>query len=194
MERLTGRGHRLTVVDPRMDPAGLPADVEPVAAEGIDWLARNLCPDRAPRRIVPALPRHLAAEWIMATAGPPGWRRDRVPDAFDLPLVIDGPEGEIYLSLADFTCPEDCPEPGSICPHTGLPRGRDLFQRLRDLDRPDRPAVVVVSRQLGPGLGGLRPDELLAARRRVSTAAGPVLVATACRCHGVVTALTPGPQ
>ena len=24
--------------------------------------------------------------------------------------------------------------------------------------------------------------------------AGPVLLATACRCHGVVTALTPGPQ
>ncbi len=191
---LAGRGHRLTVVDPESDPAGLPAEVEFARAEGVGWLAENLHPDRAPRRVIPALPHHLAAGWILATLGPAGWRRTETPDLSGLPRAGRGPGGDVYLSLADFICPEDCPEPAAVCPVTGRARGRALFERLRDLDRPDRPMVVVVSRQLGPGLGGLRPDELFEARERVAAASGTVLVATACRCHGVVTALTPGPE
>ncbi|MFW6240200.1 MAG: hypothetical protein ACOC98_06260 [Thermodesulfobacteriota bacterium] len=48
---------------------------------------------------------------------------------------------------------------------------------------------MVRSHQLAPGVGGVRPDQLWRLLRQVSDTPGLQAVATACRCHGVVTAL-----
>jgi len=45
---------------------------------------------------------------------------------------------------------------------------------------------VVASRQLAPGVGGYAPRRLLDLAATVAKAPGPLLIATACRCHGVV--------
>jgi hypothetical protein len=45
------------------------------------------------------------------------------------------------------------------------------------------------SHQLGPGIGGYRLGQLLEMKAIVEQITGPVLLSTACRCHGVVTAL-----
>ncbi|MBU0514636.1 MAG: potassium transporter [Proteobacteria bacterium] len=188
-------GHRLTLVDPAPKIVPAPPDVQVITADGVIWLADNLSPARTPRRIIPALPRHLLAEWLVARLGPDRLRTVPVPegDAARLPVVGRGGQGEVYVSLADFTCPDDCPEPRDQCPVTGRPRGVPLFERIAALDQDDRPVLVVVSRQLGPGLGGLGPAEMLDVLDRAGQLTGSGLVATACRCHGVVSAVTARP-
>ena len=88
-----------------------------------------------------------------------------------------------------FYVPDDCPEPVDRCTVTGRARPLVLFEHLAALDVPGWPVVVVRSRQLAPGVGGFRPSDLLAAERRLCEAGGQVLLATACRCHGVIDAL-----
>jgi hypothetical protein len=152
----------------------------PQLAEAADW-------------IVPAVPVHVAGEWVrrqLARRGPV--RRLPVPEALlcQVPNPLRGQEGQLYVSNADFLCPDDCPEPERICSVTGQPRPRVMWRHLARLEIPGFTPVVVRSRQLAPGVGGFRPSGLQAALARIQTAPGPVLLATACKCHGVVEALT----
>jgi hypothetical protein len=130
----------------------------------------------------------VAAGWLLA--GPlagKGWVTAEVPA--DLGKLADssvpGPQGELYLSRARHLCPDDCTEP-DICPVTGEERRQPLFEDLAAASRPSRPILVVSSRQLAPGVGGFSPGDLWHLAKAVDQARGPVLVATACRCHGVV--------
>jgi hypothetical protein len=50
-------------------------------------------------------------------------------------------------------------------------------------------SLVVRSRQLAPGVGGYRPEDLFSMYERVQKGASPFLISTACRCHGVVSGL-----
>ena len=50
-------------------------------------------------------------------------------------------------------------------------------------------AMVIRSHQLGPGIGGYRPEQLFELLDRVERSKGPLLIGTACRCHGVITGL-----
>jgi len=93
------------------------------------------------------------------------------------------------MSLADFECPEDCPEPAGTCTHTGKPRIGRLFQMLSDLRYEDYRSVVLQSRQLSPGVGGFRPQSLFDLLGEVEGGDGPVLLSTACSCHGVMHAV-----
>jgi hypothetical protein len=95
-----------------------------------------------------------------------------------------GPAGELYLSQARHLCPDDCDEP-LVCPVTGEGR-QPLFVKLAEASRPGLPIFVVASRQLAPGVGGYAPRRLAELAKTVAEAAGPLLIATACRCHGVV--------
>ncbi|MFW6011335.1 MAG: hypothetical protein ACOC8Q_02385, partial [Desulfosalsimonas sp.] len=50
--------------------------------------------------------------------------------------------------------------------------------------------LVLRSRQLAPGVGGYRPDQLFALHEKLTETSGNYLIATSCRCHGVVTAVS----
>jgi hypothetical protein len=160
-------------------------------SDGVDFLVRHLAPSRGPAWIVPALPRHLAFEWLrrklgnLVTPAPV-----EVPEALlkDIPVVIHGQEGAVYLSIACHRCPDDCPEPESYCTVTGRPRPLEICAYLEQQRQPGWNLVVVRSRQLAPGVGGFPPADLWAAAVQLA-AGGPGLVATACRCHGVMHAL-----
>jgi hypothetical protein len=194
-ERLRRRKRppELVIVDPdarRM--AGLEGPGrECRSADGVEFLAARLEPAAGPDWVVPALPLHLAAEWLLRRIGPRGLRRHSIPGewAAALPNPFPGESGDLYVSFADFLCPDDCPEPSGFCTATGKPREANLFELLAGMDRPEFPVHVVRSHQLAPGVGGLRPGELWALLRRVSETPGLQAAATACRCHGVVTAL-----
>lgn len=163
-----------------------------VLVDGIDFLVRRLNKGVDiiyPDWIVPAIPVHIAYEWIRLTLDN---RLDvlsvPVPDELDalLPNPARGRKGELYVSHATSMCPENCPEPPDICITTGKPRGTDLYKMLERVTLADYRSVVVRSHQLAPGVGGYQVQALLYARNEVSLSEGRVLMSTACRCHGVV--------
>jgi len=102
------------------------------------------------------------------------------------PDLVHGWEGgSLYLSRnRGGLCIPNCPEPDT-CPVTGEPRSIPLSSELRNL-LPD--AHVHESVQVAPGLGALRGVDVHALLT-LKTRRAKVVVATACRCHGVVTVL-----
>lgn len=188
----------LVIVDPDESRlAGLDAPGRTLAvADGVAFLVERLARRPAPDWVVPALPLHLAAEWLLARLGPGKLRRRAIPAELEaaLPHPFRGESGDLYVSVADFICPDDCPEPADRCTATGRPREENLFDRLAALRRPERPVHVVRSHQLAPGVGGIRPARLAELLETVAGTPGPQAVGTACRCHGVVTALEAPPS
>ena len=104
-----------------------------------------------------------------------------------MPNALRGKAGQAYVSHADFICPDNCPEPEKICTHTGKPRPMDLFRLLGTLDFEEALPIVIRSHQLLPGVGGIYPADLRAAMDTACrNSHRPMMIATACRCHGVV--------
>lgn len=164
------------------------AGVDLVEANAIHYLTAHLGPEPPWKWLIPMVPIHVAYAWLLK--GPlagQGWGPADVPRELEdlAPLVIRGPKGELYLSLARHLCPDDCDEP-TVCPVTGEKREHPLFRRLMEASRPGLPIFMVVSEQLAPGIGGYSPLKLVELAETMAAASGPLLVATACRCHGVV--------
>ena len=160
-------------------------------ADGVDFLTKNLSPGNDPDWIIPALPIHLTAEWILARLGPERLQRLTLPHEIEslLPNPIRGPEGNIYVSHADFRCPDDCAEPLDICTVTREKRKQNMFEILGDIQLGPFQPLAIRSHQLGPGIGGYRTKQLSSLLDQVKQARGHLLVSTACRCHGVITGL-----
>lgn len=64
--------------------------------------------------IIPAVPIHLAFEWLQQELKS-AYRSIPVPKELEnlLPNAMRGTDGQIYVSCADFICPDDCPEPAA---------------------------------------------------------------------------------
>jgi len=155
--------------------------------EAIPYLAAHLGPEPPWDWLIPMVPVHVAYAWLLS--GPltgTGWGPAEVPRDLEglAALATRGPTGELYLSQARHLCPDDCDEP-LVCPVTGEER-QPLFLKLAEASRPGLPIIVVASQQLAPGVGGYSPLRLLELAETVAEVSGPLLVATACRCHGVV--------
>ncbi len=161
--------------------------------DGVAFLRRNLKASHAPDWIIPALPVHLAAEWCLATVKAPRFRRCKIPSTLDrqVPNPMRVLDGNLYASHAHFKCPDDCDEPDDICTITRQPRKEDMFTLLKRLDAKPFRSTVIRSHQLGPGIGGYRPEQLFRLLDEVERSQTPLLICTACRCHGVITGLKP---
>jgi hypothetical protein len=166
------------------------ARVNAIHADGIAWLHAELCHAAPVDMIVPAIPLHVAAEWLkLALSNRYEVRPADFPDACLklLPNAIRGPTGRVFVSHADFICPDNCLEPEKICTHTGKPRPVDLFRLLENFTHDNYLPIVIRSHQMFPGVGGIYPAALLdlleTARKNTRR---PLMVGTACRCHGVV--------
>ena len=191
-------GAEITLVD-RAPVKGLSCEhAETVCDDGVAWLGRMLHRRAAPDILVPALPVHLAAEWLRLRL------RSRykveaveIPDKQlrGFPNPVRGKKGRVFLSHADFLCPDDCPEPRHICTHTQQPRPRSLFRLLEEMKIPGVLPLVLRSRQILPGVGGLLPHDLFGAHDRMRLSTGQTFMAgVACRCHGVVDFLRCSPR
>ena len=197
-DRLTGtiKNLRLIMVDPdeaKLRAAEGPGRI-PIRADGVSYLFEHLRPEgeQLPDWIIPAVPVHLAAEWrLMASSDKSKLRRIPIPTEIDpfLPHPLRGDNGNIYVSHADFLCPDDCAEPRDICTSTGKPRKQNMFELLKEIQFPPWENLVIRSHQLGPGIGGYRPEQLFDLADRIENTRGPILLSTACRCHGVMTGL-----
>ena len=180
------------VLEPRPLPElldlGVPVIRQEGARGGYDLLASQ---GEHIRWVIPAAPIHFLARWLVLGWGEERCQAEPVPqEAVPLaPLVIKGEAGQVYMSLTSQRCPDDCPEPPGYCPLDGSSRQPPLYQRLAGISLPDWQVGVLRSRQMAPGLGGLLHKEMKALRDRVSAQGGAWLLATACRCHGVLEAL-----
>ncbi|MBN1106338.1 MAG: potassium transporter [Deltaproteobacteria bacterium] len=160
-------------------------------ADGVLFLKEHLQWDGGPDWIIPALPVHLAAEWILLRLGPDQVRRISLPPEMDhlLPNPMRGTEGNIYVTHATFRCPDDCAEPKNMCTVTGKKRGQNMFDLLGGLVFPPFRSLNIRSHQLAPGVGGYRPAALFSLLEPVQTSKVSLMVSTACRCHGVITGM-----
>jgi len=169
---------------------GLP--VKTIVYDGILFLVENYPALNPLNTIVPAVPVHLAFEWLKCSFDRKFViKKTRVPEEIKplLPYTWLGSEGSLLVSYADFVCPDDCPEP-EFCTVTGERRELPLHDLLSRLDLLDFRVHVIRSHQLAPGLGGYKVGDLkTAAEKIIRDEAGRWLLGTACKCHGILTAL-----
>lgn len=175
---------RLTVVD--LDGARLlqlaKEGIHTVCAEGISFLVKSNLQEYD--CIVPAIPRHVAFEWLVCNGGIKKANL-KLPESVFLPNMFLGPPGTYYTSLSSRLCPENCPEPEGYCFLTGEERPRPLYSLLEELPVP---VFVIRSRQLADGVGGIAPRDLYEAKKWVEEMEGGGFIATSCRCHAVLDA------
>ena len=164
-----------------------------VCMDGVLYLYENLKSSDYPEWIVPVVPVHLAYEWIKSKLSS-RYRFLPIEAPKDLkknlPNVITGKNGELYMSYADFICPDNCPEPDEICTYTGKPRLGILHEHLASIDYQNFYPIVIQSHQLSPGIGGYTPTALFNALEEVESTGTEILLATACKCHGVMHAFS----
>jgi len=136
--------------------------------------------------IIPMVPFNLAASYVLAKHA--NTREIAIPeemlDLLPNPMVVN--ESNIVCSRADFVCPDDCPE-AELCTVTGKPR-EPLYGALRRLELPGYDILVLKSSQILPGVGGYRLGDLHRLAHLVDK--GRFLIATSCKCHGILTAIT----
>lgn len=161
--------------------------------EGAAYLDQNWDGKDLPDWIIPAVPIHLAFEWLrLRMTRESLFQEIPVPVEIEamVPNPIRGREGQLFASYADCICPDNCTEPFDRCTFTGKPRKGLLYQTLERIIFEDFVSVVVRSRQLAPGVGGYTPAALNEALHKVASHQGHVLFSTACLCHGVMHAAT----
>lgn len=164
-------------------------DLQKVCGEAVSYLDAHLKDQGGPDWVIPAVPIHVAFEWVRRRLD----RMGRV-EVFPVPSEVEkrlpnpkrGPDGQLFVSYADFRCPDHCTEPYHQCTWTGKPRKGLLYRDIQELVHEDFQSIVIRSHQLAPGVGGIRPEALHEALVKVTESAGPVLFATACLCHGVI--------
>jgi hypothetical protein len=189
-EKLTRdpRSSHITVIDPASDFSDIEHmnEVTLVRGDAVSYLAQASESD-ADDMIIPMTPFHLAARYMQAVTR--YLKEGAFPKTLEgrLPNPIKLSEGVVCFSLADHLCPDGCEE-GDECTVTGESRNPPMYRRLDTLFTPDRPLITARSAQILPGVGGYRMRDLLALPQRAENAA-KLLIATACRCHGIMTAL-----
>jgi hypothetical protein len=181
----------ITVVDADKKALKVLADLgfEVAPMDAISFLLLNekrMTPDDW---IVPAVPIHVAYEWIrQKLRNEAVFTQLPVPKeaVAALPNPSPGERGQVFATNAEFTCPDDCPEPEEVCTITGEPRKEMLCSILSGLQVPGFRSVGIVSTQMTPGAGGFQLVAFRQAMTEITAEEGKILLNTACKCHGVL--------
>jgi len=142
--------------------------------------------------IVPAIPEHVAFSWLRRQLTKDGTVTPlAAPSVVDqqIPNPMRTKEGVLYTSFATFRCPDDCDEPEEMCSVTRERRETNLFELIQKIEVPGYKTLVVRSHQLAPGVGGYQLSTLWRLLEAARSSKKNILVATACRCHGVINGL-----
>jgi hypothetical protein len=165
--------------------------INKIREDGIDFLTDNY-PFLDPGcTIVPAIPVHLAFEWLKKFIQGQYWIEGLlIPEEMcgPLPNIRFTDDGSILTSFADFLCPDDCLEP-EFCTVSGEKREKPLYELMRNLKAQGFGVCVIRSRQLAPGVGGYQASDLAEIATRITEFdTGKWILGTACKCHGIMTA------
>jgi hypothetical protein len=168
--------------------------VKTISSNGLRFLSDHFPLLNLSSLIVPALPVHLAAEWVrLLLEEDLPLKKIDLPDELKslLPHTWPAEDGSLLVSYADYLCPEDCAEPRR-CTVTGEER-RPLYELLGSLTLSDYRVHIVQSHQLAPGLGGYLLKDLFSCAEKIQEESpARWILGTACRCHGVLSGLWAG--
>ena len=184
---------KLTIVD--LHPSlHLPDNSNIIKENAISWLYKNLTPTAAVDKIIPAIPLHLAAEWIKRklSVGNISVEAVELDNSYlqGLPHPIRHGISQVSISYADFLCPPHCSEP-ELCTFTKKPRPTPLYELLLAHDFHPLTSCIIRSRQFGAGVGGFYPKDLWNIYGKVKLLSdASLLLATACKCHGIIDVFT----
>lgn len=183
---------RLVVVDRDVHALKRLTDkpIETIEQDAIDFLVHY--PGLGSEWIVPAIPVHVAYAWLCRQLAREGVVTQRAAPAIleqKVPHPLRAKTGTLYASFATFHCPDDCDEPDESCTVTGEVREANLFDVVRKIEVEGYVTQVVRSHQLAPGVGGYQLSVLWQLLEESRSTEKDILVATACRCHGVIDAL-----
>ncbi|TKB06164.1 hypothetical protein [Desulforhopalus sp. IMCC35007] len=186
----------IVVIDNRPGPEltkGLEG-IETICADAVDWFTKNFVAGAYVSRVVPAIPQHVAVEWLKAKLAETNFLVKNLALQDELLNQLPNPfrtgPGQIAVSYADFLCPENCPEPEQTCTVTGEPRSTPLYSYLKQFKLAGFTPVILRSRQFAPGVGGFYPEDLWHLLAEVEALPQqPLLIGTACKCHGIVDGL-----
>ncbi len=138
-----------------------------------------------PEWIFPTAPIHVVAEAIKHRFKPWNEKVNEILSGLPMKVIVSVGRGSIVLSYnRDDFCVENCSSP-EICPVTKIKRPCPMFELIKFACNEAR---VLISHQLAPGIGAIRGEEFSAILEE-SKKAKKIVVATACKCHGVITAL-----
>lgn len=166
--------------------------IQTVACDGLTYLSQFLSEGQEVNYIIPAVPFHLAFEFILSQLKSLHAKRRKTPPLSGLPNAVLGKTGDLYTSFANFLCSEDCPEPAQYCSATKKKRPKALYQILNEIQGAFE-SKVIRSHQLAPGVGGFPPkalSDILEGMKVDKKRNRPILISTASRCHGVTSALS----
>ncbi|NHW23814.1 MAG: hypothetical protein HA489_06160 [Archaeoglobales archaeon] len=139
----------------------------------------------SPEWIFPTASVHVVAEAVKDYFEPWNEAIDFILSGVPSRLIVSVGKGGIILSYnRDKTCIENCVSP-EICPVTKIKRPCPMSEIIR-FAYPE--AMVLISHQIAPGLGAIRGFDFLETVRRAKEKE-KVVLATACDCHAVITAL-----
>lgn len=157
----------------------------------ISWFTESFTPGSSISQIIPAVPVHVAAQWIKKKLEMSDTEvsryplEDRLLNTLPHPLRLD--VSSAALSHADFTCPPYCNEPKETCTVTGKKRPEPLYNILEAVQCDEIVPVILRSRQFAPGVGGFFSEDLWNILRSVQAKPEtPLLLGTACKCHGII--------
>ncbi len=140
-----------------------------------------------PEHIFPTAPIHLSAALIQEKFKLNPWFEgvDTILSGLPPKVIVSAGRGSVVVTYnRDYECQPNCSAPDR-CPVTGILKPAPMY-RLLEFAVPK--GFILQSHQLKPGIGALKGDEF---DLLVKWAYGKkeLIVGTACRCHGVVTAL-----
>lgn len=140
-----------------------------------------------PEYIFTTAPIHVAAALIKVKYNLKEWNEgiNYVLAGIPFKVVISVGRGSAVVSYnRDKTCKLKCEAP-EVCPITKIKKPCPMYELLR-FAAPD--GIILQSHQLKPGLGALNGKEVLDLLESCKDK-DKIVVGTACKCHGVVTAL-----
>uniref|UniRef100_A0A7C4S8Y5 RCK N-terminal domain-containing protein n=1 Tax=Geoglobus ahangari TaxID=113653 RepID=A0A7C4S8Y5_9EURY len=141
--------------------------------------------EKKPELVFPTAPIHLAAALVKEFHKMEEWdeKVNCILSGLPSKVIVSVGRGSVVVSYnRDATCLEDCSAP-DICPVTKIKKPAPMYELVR-FAVPD--GFVIKSEYLEPGLGAIKGDLL---RELLESVGDRIVVATACRCHGVVTSL-----